>query len=67
MFSFQLWMLSLNNNGILVPMANTVAPGIETIGYIRSRLWQTLPNEMQESYNSEVLKRRIKELEKWLL
>ena len=34
-----------NNDGLLVPRANTTAHCIETIRYVGSRLWQTLPSE----------------------
>ena len=36
-----------NNDGLLVSRANTTAHGIETIRYVGSRLWQTLPSEVK--------------------
>ena len=49
-----------NNDGLLVPRANTTAHGIETIRYVGSRLWQTLPSETKESRTLEIFKGRIK-------
>ena len=49
-----------NNDGILVPRANTTAHGIETIRYIGSRLWQTLSSEIRESRTLEIFKGLIK-------
>ena len=39
-----------NNDGLLVPRANTTAHGIETIRYVGSRLWNTLPSETRVSH-----------------
>ena len=49
-----------NNDGLLVPRANTTAHGIETIRYVESRLWHTLPRETKESRTLEIFKGRIK-------
>ena len=49
-----------NKDGLLVPRANTTAHGIETIQYVGSRLWQTLPSETRESCTLEIFKGRIK-------
>ena len=49
-----------NNDGLLIPRANTTAHGIETIRYVGSRLWQTLPSETKESRTLEIFKGRIK-------
>ena len=49
-----------NKAGLLVPRANTTAHGIETIKYIGSRLWQTLPSENREYRTLEIFKGRIK-------
>ena len=49
-----------NNDGLLVPRANTTAHGIETIRYVGSRLWQTLPSEVKESRTLEIFKGLIK-------
>ena len=38
-----------NNDGPLVPRANTTAHGTEDIRYVGSRLCQTLPSETKES------------------
>ena len=49
-----------NNDGLLVPRANTTAHGIEIIRYVGSRLWHTLPRETKESRTLEIFKGRIK-------
>ena len=49
-----------NKDGLLVPRANTTAHGTETIQYVGSRLWQTLPSETRESRALEIFKDRIK-------
>ncbi len=49
-----------NNDGLLVPRANTTAHGIETIRYIGNRLWPTLPIQIKASSTLEVFKGRIK-------
>ena len=49
-----------NNDGLLVARANTTAQGIETIRYVGSRLWHTLPSETKESRTLEMFKGRIK-------
>ncbi len=49
-----------NNDGLLVPRANTNVYGIETLRYIGSRLWPTLPMEIKESRTLELFKGRIK-------
>ena len=49
-----------NNDGLLVPRANTTAHGIETIRYVGSRLWHILPSEAKESRTLEIFKGRIK-------
>ena len=49
-----------NNDGLLLPRANTTAHGIETIRYVGSRLWQTLPSEVKESRTLEIFKGLIK-------
>ena len=38
-----------NNDGLLVLRANISAHGIETIRYVGSRLWHTLPSGTKES------------------
>ena len=47
-----------NNDGLIVPKTNT-SHGIETIRYIDSRPWQSLPCEVKESRNLQVFKKRI--------
>ena len=49
-----------NNDGLLVPRANTTAHGIEIIRYVGSRLWHTLTSETKESLTLEIFKGRIK-------
>ena len=49
-----------NNDGLLVPRANSTAQGSETIWYIGNRLWQILPSEIKKPRNLEIFKRRIK-------
>ena len=36
-----------NNDRLIVPRPKTTAHGIETIRYIGSRLWQSLPSEIK--------------------
>ena len=49
-----------NNDGLLVPRANTTTHGIETTRYVGSRLRHTLPSETRESRTLEIFKGRIK-------
>ena len=49
-----------DNDGLLVTRANTTVYGIETIRYVGSRLWPTLPIKIKESRILEIFKGRIK-------
>ena len=44
-----------SDDGFMVPRANTTAHGIETIRYIGSRFLQSLPKEIKEFQNLQVL------------
>ena len=44
-----------NDDGFMVPRANTTAHGIETIRYMGSRFLQPLPKEIKEFRNLQVL------------
>ena len=38
-----------NKNNLCIPKARTTSYGIETVGYLGQKLWQTLPHSIRES------------------
>ena len=47
---------------LFLPKARTKLVGIDTIRFIRQKLWQTLPKEIKESQSLEISKRNIKSM-----
>ena len=49
-----------HGNDAQLPKVRTTSFGIETITYLRSRLWQLLPQEITQSNTLSIFKKRIK-------
>ena len=49
-----------HGNDAQVPKVRTTSFKIETIAYLGSRLWQLLPQEIKQSSNLPIFKKRIK-------
>jgi len=48
------------NTNLVLPEARTNLYGIDTVMFVRQKLWQNLPKEIKESQTLEIFKRNIR-------
>ena len=47
-------------NNLCIPKARTTSYGIETVGYLGQKLWQTLPHRIRESQSLATFKKELR-------